>query len=265
MTGTSCNFLGALLGGVALRLCDLGSKASTISDVFRGGFISTFTSFCFMVEESAALQCGKSRRSLQYFLSCLLLGPCFFELGRHIGGQILGALQHFKHDKAYDDETTKVVLVRAQYIMTSVVVVAIAAEGQMRGLGAACELTIGVACSMAAVMVGDAVGILAQAVLDIDSEVNWGTIFANVLALLLLSIIRLCTPYAPNFGWLFSVLSAKLCGSFCGTLSGYGAFSEDVAGQLTNANIETAATNMGMNVLVAIVFMTVLEFASCGV
>lgn len=268
LTTTSCNLLGAWLCGIALRLCDLGSKMSTLSDVFRGGFVSCFTSFCFMVEESATLFCAKNPRALQFFVLCMLLGPFCFHLGCRTGDVFVQPTswvrKRLEDTKEHHDETTKAVLTRARNYMASWVVIAIAIEGQRNGSGAAGELAIGVMCSMAAVAVGDAVGVLAQAVMDFDSDVNWGTIIANVAALLILSVTQLCRPHSPHPGWFLSVLCAKICSSFCGTLSGYGAYSEDVGGQLSEGKVDIAAANMGMNVLVGIVFVAILDYVSCG-
>jgi len=268
LTGTSCNFLGAFLAGLALKLGNLGPKASTLSDVFRGGFISTLTSFCFMVEESAALQCSKSTRSLYYFISCVLLGPCFWGLGHRVGDNLLVLLKSMQHEKGDDHESVKVTLRHARYAMTSWVVVAIAMEGQLRGLAAAWELVVGVMMSMSGIVAGDAVGLLAPVLLDFESDVNWATMLANAFALMFVSMVAFCRPAMGGtltpLGWFFSVVTAKFCGSFCGTLSGYGAFSEDVAGEIVKSKIDTAAANLGMNALLACVFMAFLHHVSCG-
>lgn len=261
VTGLLCNLLGALLGGIALQLCDF---SQTLGDVFRGGFISCYTSYCFMVEETATLFCQRHPRALQYLVFCILLGPCFFEIGRSIGTPILRILKFFHHGPVESSETVKALLTSSRLAMMCWVVIAISMEAQLRGSIAAIELTTGVLLSMLAVVVGDTVGMASQAIMDFESDVNWGTIFANVVALLVLSATRLFSLSVPDLGIWTALVLSKVGSSFCGTLSGYGAFSEDVADQISKSNLEVAATNLGMNALVAIVFVALLDAISCS-
>ena len=51
----------------------------------------------------------------------------------------------------------------------------------------------------------------------------------------------------------------KLAGSFCGALSGFGAFAEDVAQSAREHEMDGAIANVGVNCLVALSFTALLQ------
>merc|ERR1712232_363897 len=107
------------------------------------------------------------------------------------------------------------------------------------------------------------------------SSVNWGTIIANASALGLLAHSHVLEAAWLKFvgpqplvntetAWLLSVFLAKFRGSFCGALSAYGAFSEDVASSLAEGNVDAAAANIGMNAVTMLVFSAFMTHWSCA-
>ena len=98
-----------------------------------------------------------------------------------------------------------------------------------------------------------------------EGEVNWGTAFANAVALALASsifvVFRLPAYVAARRGAAGDRLHAALdrvAGSFCGALSGFGAYSEDVAQTLREHDPDGALANVAVNAIVALAFKSLL-------
>merc|ERR1712048_1392079 len=107
-------------------------------------------------------------------------------------------------EKASDDstETSANTLARTRYVLHALIVVALSCAAAQGGREGATELTVGVILTVAACQVGDVVTGIWYLFLDFlheqipdDSSVNWGTIFANVSALLL---VVMC-EYSQHF------------------------------------------------------------------
>eukprot|EP00929_Paragymnodinium_shiwhaense_P096863 TRINITY_DN58592_c0_g1_i1.p1 TRINITY_DN58592_c0_g1~~TRINITY_DN58592_c0_g1_i1.p1 ORF type:complete len:471 (+),score=101.12 TRINITY_DN58592_c0_g1_i1:58-1470(+) len=164
------------------------------------------------------------------------------------------------------------------------ITVAIAVQAQRTGMEGTVELLVGVLVTAAACKAGEWAVLFGEEVLITvaghghaiqASSVNWGTIIANAAALGLLVHsqllealwFRLLGPRPlvdPEIAWFASVVTAKFRTSFCGALSAYGGYSEDVAVSLAGGNIDAAAANMGMHAMTALVFAAVLSHSACA-
>ena len=100
-----------------------------------------------------------------------------------------------------------------------------------------------------------------------EGEVNWGTAFANAVALAVASSIFVVfrlpayAAFAARRGAVGDRLHAALdrvAGSFCGALSGFGAYSEDVAQTLREHDPDGALANVAVNAIVALAFKSLL-------
>jgi len=281
-TGTFCNFSGAWIGGFALACGNLGPRCNTLSTAFRGGFVAAYTSFIHVVEHSVALHCGRKAdsASMVYLAVSLIGGPIFFHLGRRMGAAVFVWRKEASSEKDSNESTdaSATVLARTRYVLHALLVLALSCAAAQNGRDGALELTVGVLLTVAACQVGDMVTGFWYLFLDIVNEhipdassVNWGTIFANVSALLLVVMCEysqnlhssVLSKMPPDSSWFLALFAVKFRGSFCGALSAYGGFSEDTFGMLAQKNPDAFAANLGMNGVAAVTALALLSHASC--
>lgn len=269
LTGTFCNLFGAWLCGAASAMGALGPNWSSLADAFKGGFVAAFTSFCHMVENTVALECAGSPRSLLYFTSAVVGGPLAFSGGKFAAGTMLGVLgvQPSLDDGAQCSSTF---IPRARLAAVLAVMGLVTVHAMNNGPAAGVEIAIGVGLTVAACIFGDYVGVAVSMIMP-PSSVNWGTIGANSLAL---SFVVVCqatgglhtttVAWIPHHTvkWLALVFAEKFRGSFCGALSGYGGFSED--SMVSWQEPDVAAANLGMNTFISVICITVLAHITCG-
>lgn len=268
LTGTLCNLFGALLCGIASALGTLGPNWSSLADVFKGGFVAAFTSFCHMVENTVALECAGSRRTHLYFASAVVGGPLAFSGGRFAASAVLRGLGI--RPSIGETQRSSTVIPRAKLVAVLGVLVFVLRHSTKNGPSAGIELAIGIGLTAAACIAGDFVGIAVSMFMP-SSSVNWGTIAANTLALMLVVVCQstgglhaATLAWVPHTSakWLALVFAEKFRGSFCGALSGYGGFSEDSMGSWKEPDV--AAANLGMNTFISVIWITVLAHVTCG-
>ena len=127
---------------------------------------------------------------------------------------------------------------------------------------------VGQLAALLAVLGGDCVmAVFPNQLRLLQSDINWATAAANFAALLLLLLLRIveARPWwsEARVGRLGTLVVAKLAASFCGALSGYGAFSDDVAtaygDEKADKPFDLAMANFAVNALTSMVFMGMLQ------
>ncbi|KAH8056393.1 hypothetical protein JL721_9993 [Aureococcus anophagefferens] len=186
LQGTLLNLSGAALGGFAAVLAAHGGRRGALWSAFNDGFVAAYTSFVFFVVHAAELGArgaGEPSTSAKrdketvdlstpYLLGCLLLGPAFhLALGRRCPppapppGDAAGLAAP----------------------LAALLAAALARECAA-GPGRGAALAFGCAATALACVAGELVGHLVDYELPgaaqvHEGEVNWGTAFANAVAL----------------------------------------------------------------------------------
>mmetsp|Transcript_103117 Transcript_103117/g.300744 ORF Transcript_103117/g.300744 Transcript_103117/m.300744 type:complete len:348 (+) Transcript_103117:83-1126(+) len=273
VTGTFCNLSGAFLGGLAVTWGARGPRSSALSDAFRGGFLTAYTSFCHVVDHSTALQCGRSADSASqlFLVSAIFGGPLCFDVGRRMGRLVFKPSHHTSKDEAVAVQA----LASARLAAFLLIVAAIATQGVAKGPEACLSLSLGVLCTAAACQAGDVIVLAATELMEgyglHGGSVNWGTIWANAAALLMIVTCShsaalyaaVASQLPPAGGWLLLLAAEKFRSSFCGALSAYGGFSEDTATMLVQRRADSAAASIGMNTLLLVVACALMAQADC--
>ena len=271
LQGSLLNLSGALLGGVASSLAAHGGVRARLWGAFNDGFVAAYTSFVFFVAHSAELakrekETGVVDLSTPYLLACLFLGPMAHLLGRNLATWASPPPSTPRPDVPLDSPA----VAGAAASLAALVVGFVAREYALGGPDAGLALLFGVVVTALACVAGELVSHLVEYELAYavhEGEVNWGTAFANALALALFSAIQVLMR-VPNYvafrasrtklaTWLH-VAFDKIASSFCGALSGFGAFSEDVAQTLREHEPDSALANMAVNAIVALAFKSLL-------
>ena len=283
LTGTALNLMGALIGGICSAFTLQGGSRARIASAVSGGFVAAFTSFVFFVEESARLgaasdTAGRGAAAPFYLLCCSLLGPAAFKIGREY------TVRSFPPPRVPpEDATGQHRAVRAARLATvASIVLLVAHQYSVSGHAAAAELMVG--CVMVAMgcIAGEVVadssdyGLL-SGYKGQNTSVNWVTCAANAIALMIATILHAAT----KTGWwkcnilesgvspvvvALPFLVTKSIGSFCGALSGFGAFSEDVAQAMREQHVgDGALACWAVNIGVALAFQALLVLVFDGV
>lgn len=277
LTGTMCNILGAWFCGFACGLAILGPNARLVADVFSGGFVAAYTSFCHAAENSVAWHCARSPNALLYLATALLSGPISFGVGRTAGSIIsfsrIAAAKKKTDDEAepsQEEQPSNAMLRAIRNILVLFIIASVSLEYVWNGAEAGVSLATGVCFTVVAIALGDEVAFFAEWMAPEGSQVSWPTIVSNFFALCGVVLCQLLGPWhnalvgsLPEHGWFLDVLAAKMRSCFCGALSAYGAFSEDTAGKLMEGHIDAAAANVGMNSFIAMIFVAALGHVTC--
>mmetsp|Transcript_53915 Transcript_53915/g.122883 ORF Transcript_53915/g.122883 Transcript_53915/m.122883 type:complete len:420 (-) Transcript_53915:74-1333(-) len=301
LTGTFLNLAGALLGGVSSAVSLQGGAAELVANAVSGGFVAAFTSFIFFVEQSAMLAAqdtpGPNALAPLYLLGCLLLGPLCFALGRRLALAALPPPACKPEPAGPGHPIVRGVKSATMACVAASVAVVGAAPGE-GALDASLELLTGAAMVALACVVGEWVGSLVEEGGWLGgygtqrSSINWATCLNNALALSMATIFHVAlrtelwrqalrqipaasaggrTSVVGGVAWLLGPWGArfapavgrKLIGGFCGALSGFGAFSEDVAQTYREALAaaspsDGALANWAVNAGVALAFQALL-------
>ncbi|EGB12155.1 hypothetical protein AURANDRAFT_61478 [Aureococcus anophagefferens] len=181
LQGTLLNLSGAALGGFAAVLAAHGGRRGALWSAFNDGFVAAYTSFVFFVVHAAELAARgagdpstSAKRdketvdlSTPYLLGCLLLGPAFHLLGRR------AALAAFPPPAAPPPGDAAGLAAPLAALLAAALARECAA-----GPGRGAALAFGCAVTALACVAGELVGHLVH-----EGEVNWGTAFANAVAL----------------------------------------------------------------------------------
>ena len=265
--GTLLNLSGACLGGVASALSDRGGRRGALWGAFNDGFVAAYTSFVFFVVHASELarrekETGAVDLSTPYLLGCLFLGPAAHLAGRRVGAALAGPVAA---DPPPADDPRG--LAGPLAALLAAVVAREFARGGPEDGGV---LLFGCGVTALACVAGELVGHLVEYELAFavhEGDVNWGTAFANAVALALASCVFVVfrlpayAAFRKTSGATATrvhVALDKVAGSFCGALSGFGAFSEDVAQTLREHDPDGALANLAVNAVVALSFKSLL-------
>lgn len=260
--GIVLNGIGAILAGVATAALSEAPEsaqaaggetpAKQILIAFKGGFVAIFTSFCGLAEQLAS---AESWGAMLLVASCGMIGGPYLFWGGHRCGELFGAKP--LAERFLGSCRASQVIVGACISLTVAAEISGADDGGI-------ALLQGLAFAAAAVCFGDFVAMLLEEVWSARGEsmfwwaspLNWATIAGNVLGLLFLVV---AAPRAG--GMLHGPGCDKFRGTFCGGVSGYGAFSEDVALPIISSASQRreAAMNLLSNAALALGFAAVLR------
>jgi len=276
LTGTALNLTGALIGGVCSAISLHGGPQARIASAVSGGFVAAFTSFVFFVEEAARLgaasdTAGRGAAAPFYLLCCSLLGPAAFKAGRQYTIQMIPPPTVPAADTTGQHSAVRA----ARLASVALIVLLVAHQYSASGPAAAAELVVGCVLVAMGCIAGEVVadssdhgwlsGYKGQ-----NTSVNWVTCAANAIALMIATILHVttktgwwrCGIMESSFGSvavLAPLLMSKSIGSFCGALSGFGAFSEDVAQAMREQHVgDGALACWAVNIGVAMAFQALM-------
>lgn len=240
---TFVNLTGVFMGGIAAQYEYHGGAVDKIASAFNAGFVAAYTSFCFFILHSSELTVnhhdGSHVLAMPYLLSNFVLGPVLFECGKALASTWapipMKPAPTAPHNHPHVSMCKRIVLAANFCIL--------AIEHSRAGLwgsniataDGSVALVVGWFMVSVACVMGDVVSFMCKEVYDhATTQVNWGTWGANALSLtacLFGLIATRCPPIKSTMDShpFSSCLLDKFVSSFCGALSGFGAFSEDIA------------------------------------
>jgi len=254
LTALFQNLSGALMGGLANQLQRRGGTIERISAAFGGGFVAAFTSFAGMVENAAQLGANGSTLAVPYLLTSFVLGPASFTLGQRVGRGFFPAPVRREREVGPADPSVR----RAKFIVWAAIAVCFLQQSR-RGAAAVVELTVGVIAIALSCLAGEPVGFVTEELYSGHaSNVNWATWVANATALLMATWLHAIRRVGVISGRLPRLVLAKAIGTFCGGISAFGAFSEDVSQQLREKEPDGAMANFCANLCAALTYKSLL-------
>jgi fluoride ion exporter CrcB/FEX len=200
---------------------------------------------------------GLAVLAIPYLLTCFILGPVCWAIGTRVGKILAPTPRQAAPAVAMGHPTVRTV----RYTVLGLVVACFArqAHTDMAGLpelGVGCVM-VGLAC-----VFGNMVGfVYGEFYASSPSLVNWGTWGANTMALLLAvgCHVTMRSPlWAAAASPALVMVLAKFLGSFCGALSGFGAFSQDIAETMAEHQPDGALANWAANVGTALCYQALL-------
>lgn len=272
--GALCNLVGFSICGVMASLGALGPKWFALARVMNWGYVGALTSFAGAVEDTVNLRCSGNDRDLIYLSSLFVGGPLCFTIARKIASVLLNVLG-IKGCESREEVSG--FLRQVAFVVSACVVAMIAWQQRREGSTAAAELAAAVAFTVAACPVGFVLAAAFEELFqcepngEFNKSVNWSTIGANAVAMLLLGICEVTggafdrevaqLGLGATGGWVLNVLAHKYRSNFVSMTSAYAGYSEDA---VNRGPAEASAGNFGLNAAFGILAVAGMSHLRCG-
>jgi len=262
-----CNLVGTFVAGAAMvlsfelkptaasdadRLPGAGLEAWQLAAAIKDGFSPCLTTFPGAVEVSISLLHHKS--ALFAWLN-LIGGPVLLGTGAKLAqGVLLVGCRNGLYGKVCPAHYKTAVIM---FLMVSI-------YNEILFKRSITQLLVGWIMAVLAVLISNAISTVVPG--ELAWRINWATVFANLLAMIIVSTCRSAHEFLEATRLrgtsIHQVIVGKFLTTFCGTISAYSIFAEDVVRPLLLqfcAGWRAAVPNWIMNVLVGVFFFGLFD------